>query len=446
MDFSFLRNWFSTTGTSASSIDLQLGDVEQSSSILADNGKYKVDDEFEIIEDYEFINPADPNEPHSLPSAYQIDESIAEIAGFDKEKLLEMSNFCKISYGDSDDKLDEKKHHILTCKNVSEEDFIAIEADGRMHKETNPSENIIFEFKKMYKTRAELFSEGYKIIPFGNSFEEDAGYVFIKGEEITIAYHGTRGLNDAITDLNASFTTSELLPDGGRIHRGFYNSFTDSWPNLYGILKSHAEKQGSEIKDFKINLTGHSMGGAIAKIAALCLNKTEGAEDVHVATFADPRVFDLTASEIYNDALQEKTIRVTHHQRDPVPALCPGSFGYAHVGAQLRVSTPERYSSLVSYLHGIDGYHEAVYRMDESDFRSNNNVSLFYYPVRILNRINSAVLGNAQYYAANAVNYIFGGSNFFEEVKNKNSSQIEQAEVVQSKIAYENYLSTARSL
>ncbi len=29
MDFSFLRNWFSTTGTSASSIDSQLGDVEQ---------------------------------------------------------------------------------------------------------------------------------------------------------------------------------------------------------------------------------------------------------------------------------------------------------------------------------------------------------------------------------------------------------------------------------
>ncbi len=32
MDFSFLRNWFSATGTSASSIDSQL---EQSSSILA---------------------------------------------------------------------------------------------------------------------------------------------------------------------------------------------------------------------------------------------------------------------------------------------------------------------------------------------------------------------------------------------------------------------------
>ncbi|WP_250296369.1 lipase family protein [Wolbachia endosymbiont of Oedothorax gibbosus] len=429
MDFSFLRNWFSTTSTGASSIDSQL---EQSSSILADDGKCKIeeyDDEFEIIEDYEFINPRDPNEPHSLPSSYQIDESIAEIAGFNKEKLLEMSNFCKISYGDNDNKLSEKR-----CNTLAEELY------KTGFEVTTEGYEIIPSPEKMYKTRAELTKEGYEIIPFGNSFEKDAGHVFIKGKEITIAYHGTRmshglwGLNDLITDLNASFTTSELLPDGGRIHRGFYNSFTDSWPNLYGILKSHAEKQGSEIKDFKINLTGHSMGGAIAKIAALCLNKTEGAEDVHVATFGDPRVFDLAASKFYNDVLQEKTIRVTQHRQDPVPAVSPGLFGYAHVGAQLRISAPEGYS-----FHKIDGYHETVKVMDESDFKLNNNVSLFYYPVRALSLINCAILGNVQYCAANAVNYIVGGSNFFEEVKNKNSSQLEQAEV-------ESSLSTVRSV
>lgn len=322
MDFSFLRNWFSTTSTGASSIDSQL---EQSSSILADDSKCKIDDEF--------INPADPNEPRSLPSDYQIDESIVGIAGFDREKLLKMSNFCKISYGDDDNKLSEKR-----CNTLAEEVY------KTGFEVTTEGYEIIPSPEKMYKTRAELISEGYEIIPFSNSFEEDAGHVFIKGKEITVAYHGTRGFNDGITDANVLFTTSELLPEGGRMHRGFYNSFTDSWPNLYGILKSYAEKQESEIKDFKINLTGHSMGGAIAKIAALCLNKTEGAENVHVATFGDPRVFDLTASEFYNDVLQEKTIRVTHHQRDPVPALCPGSFGYAHVGAQLRVPTPERYS------------------------------------------------------------------------------------------------------
>ncbi|UPA55265.1 lipase family protein [Wolbachia pipientis] len=217
-----------------------------------------------------------------------------------------MSNFSKISYGDDDNKLSEKR-----CNTLAEELY------KTGFEVTTEGYEIIPSPEKMYKTRAELISEGYEIIPFGNSFEKDAGHVFIKGKEITIAYHGTRlshSVNDGITDANVLFTTSELLPEGGRMHRGFYNSFTDSWPNLYGILKSYAEKQESEIKDFKINLTGHSMGGAIAKIAALCLNKTEGAEDVHVATFGDPRVFDLTASEFYNDVLQEKTIRVTQHK------------------------------------------------------------------------------------------------------------------------------------
>ncbi|MFL3876936.1 hypothetical protein wTkk_000871 [Wolbachia endosymbiont of Trichogramma kaykai] len=52
--------------------------------------------------------------------------------------------------------------------------------------------------------------------------------------------------------LNVLFATSEFLPEGRGIHCGFYNSFMGSWPNLYGISKSHAEKQGSEIKDLKL--------------------------------------------------------------------------------------------------------------------------------------------------------------------------------------------------
>lgn len=213
-----------------------------------------------------------------------------------------MGNFCTISYGDDDNKLSKER-----CNNLAQ----------RVYKtkfETSEDFEIIPSTEKIYKTRAELISEGYEIIPFGNSFEKDAGHVLIKDKEITIAYHGTRlshSVNDGLTDINVLFTTSELLPESGRLHRGFYNSFTDSLPNLYGILKSYAEKQESEIKDFKINLTGHSMGGAIAKIAALFLNKTGEAEDIHVATFGDLRVFDLTASEFYNEVLQEKTIRVT---------------------------------------------------------------------------------------------------------------------------------------
>ncbi|WP_246168473.1 hypothetical protein [Wolbachia endosymbiont of Ctenocephalides felis wCfeT] len=152
MDFSFWRNWFNFSASGES----QESDG-QSNPTLSEG--------FEIIEDYEFINPRDPNEIHSLPSSYQIDKSIVEIAGFNKEKLLEMSNFCKISYGDADFKLSEKKYKAVADKLTEEkEDFI------------------ILENEKMHKTRAEFMSEGYEVIPFGNSFEEDAGCVFIKGQ------------------------------------------------------------------------------------------------------------------------------------------------------------------------------------------------------------------------------------------------------------------------
>lgn len=65
--------------------------------------------------------------------------------------------------------------------------------------------------------------------------------------------------------------------------------------------------------------------------------KTEGAQDIHVATFGDPRVFDLTASELYNEVLRKNTIRITQHRQDAVPAVPYGCNGYAHVSAQLRV-------------------------------------------------------------------------------------------------------------
>ncbi|MDM8335289.1 hypothetical protein QUS22_02675 [Wolbachia pipientis] len=42
------------------------------------------------------------------------------------------------------------------------------------------------------------------------------------------------------------------------------------------------------------------------------------------------------------------------------------------MGAQLRISVPKGYA-----IYKIDDYYEDIYRTDENDFRSNNDVSLF---------------------------------------------------------------------
>ncbi|APR97972.1 lipase family protein [Wolbachia endosymbiont of Folsomia candida] len=411
MDFNFLRNyWFGTTSADPDNASSELDSVKQStstslgsfqvisglkvekegtdSSIVKINNDLEVREaasDSEIIEDddnFEFINLPDENEIHSLPYC-KTGESVAEIAGFNKEKLLEMCTFSKMTYGNNDTKLSESG----------------------------------------YKPKAEFINEGYSIIPFYSekkSYSEGkrlAGFVFTKGKEVTIAYRGTKYPDDVMIDLNAIFSLTRISPEGekiynGRVHRGFHYGFQDSWPSLYKILATNANEQKVKIKDLKFNFTGHSMGGAIAKIAALYFNKKAGAEDIHVATFGDPRVFDLTASEVYNDVLQEKTITVAQ-DKDPVPMVAPCGFGYDHVGKPLTLEVPPTHG-----VHRIDGYYQAINDMEEKDFKSNNTVSFFSRPARILNQVNCAVLGNAQYYADNLIERIFGESkNFFEKIK-----------------------------
>ncbi|WP_339045317.1 lipase family protein [Candidatus Mesenet endosymbiont of Agriotes lineatus] len=276
--------------------------IEDKKSIGDELQHYSAESE-DSLGSFEWINSPDPDE--------------IQIAGFNKKKLLEMSHFCKITYGNNDSKLSQSG----------------------------------------YRTKAKFIDEEYNIIPFYYTNGTLAGFVFTKDEEITIAYRGTQYPADIITDMCVMLTPFEFLPEGGRAHYGFYSSFHDSFDNKVGslshVLETHANEKKLAIKDFKFYLTGHSMGGAIAKIAALFLNKKLGVQDLHVATFADPRVFDLTASQIYNKALPNKTVRVVQHRYDPVPAVAPGFLGYVHVGEQLRISVIPEYT-----IHKIDGYHQ----------------------------------------------------------------------------------------
>ncbi|MFV9876104.1 MAG: lipase family protein [Rickettsiales endosymbiont of Dermacentor nuttalli] len=322
------------------------------------------------VDDYEFINPPDDREV-SISLPYQARDEDGVIAGFDKEKLLEMSLFSKISYGNNDDKLQ----------------------------------------KLGYKTKAELIQDGYAIIPFSNK-RGLCGFIFAKGKEVSIAYRGTQTMYDVCTDVNASSVIPSFL-EGGMCHKGFYDEFKSSWQFAYKKLNDYAKEQGLDISDLDINLTGHSMGGALAKIAALWLNKKAGVKNIYVATFGDPRVFDFTASQIYNESLGEFTLRVTQHRQDPVPTVPQGILGFAHVGQQLRIPT---FLGLLQ-VHKIDGYNLAIKNLTKSDFKANNNVSWFYYPSRVI----GTLVCNLNYYVTG---YNDSPSSWSERIKQEENNSI----------------------
>ncbi|OJH30963.1 E3 ubiquitin-protein ligase SlrP [Wolbachia endosymbiont of Armadillidium vulgare] len=315
-----------------------------------------------IQENIEHFKDAELNNASDLA-----DLITGQVAGFSEQKLLEMCTFSKISYGNVDRKL--KQDEYKTKRQFEEEGYQIIKF----------YDNELIEDKYCSDTdyKLEQHDVGYALTG-SNSYNRDAGYIFIKGEEVTIAYHGTRDLNDVKEDLRASLAKLSFLPEDHYVHSGFYFLFKRSWPSIHKVLQGYANDQGLAIKDLKINVTGHSMGGALASIAALCLNKTENAEDVHVATFGSPRVFYNGAAKVYNDCLGNKTTRVAC-QSDPVPCLPHGNAGmhYKHVGKPLKLETGKALEYLEPHYHKVDTYYNLIQEVQQENFKSDNNPSKY---------------------------------------------------------------------
>lgn len=323
-----------------------------------------------------------------------------QIAEFDEEKLWKMCTFSKISYGDVDRKLEKGKYK--TKRKFEEEGYQII----RFY----DNELIEDKYCSDVDYKLEQHDVGYALTG-KNSYNRDAGYIFIKDNEVDIAYHGTRDLNDVKEDLRASLTKLPFLSGDNYVHSGFYSLFKRSWPSVHKILQGYANDKGLTIKDLKVNVTGHSMGGALASIAALCLNKTEDAEDVHVATFGSPRVFYNGAADVYDKCLGNKTIRVAC-QSDPVPCLPHGNAGmhYKHVGKPLKLETGKTLEYLEPHYHKIDTYYNLIQKVQQENFKSDNNPSKYRHIAYICGLFYHAVLPYVD----------VDDKEFFEEVREEN--------------------------
>ena len=115
-----------------------------------------------------------------------------------------------------------------------------------------------------------------------------------------------------ITDADIRFVTWE---QGGRVHRGFKNALDDIWDEL----SLHLEKL--KRKGLKIWFGGHSLGGALATLAAHRFTHAAGAY-----TYGSPRVGDRDFRNLYDIA----TYRIINNS-DIVAKVPPGGY-YRHVG------------------------------------------------------------------------------------------------------------------
>jgi predicted lipase len=151
------------------------------------------------------------------------------------------------------------------------------------------------------------------------SYLPDTRGVIAKTNDVTIiCFSGTDPVNvrDWIVDLSIGAFAGDL-------HEGFQNALDLVWKNGKAVFE--AVKAGGPLI-----FTGHSLGGALAMIAAERALREQKLNNADVYTFGMPRVGKADFSNRYQK-LAKTTFRFIHGE-DVVPTVPPTELGFVHVG------------------------------------------------------------------------------------------------------------------
>ena len=188
------------------------------------------------------------------------------------------------------------------------------------------------------------------------SKETSEGVVASDASSVVIAFRGTKGLRDIVTDVRV-FGTSM---DGGSVHGGFAQSIV----RLYDDVLHAAKKHGAPGK--AIWITGHSLGGAMAAgfayrvITQLSMKRPAG-----IYTFGQPLVMsEVPAQEMLN-VFQGNYVRFVNNY-DWISRLMPP---YRHSGARvhLKEDSYSIRSPRTSYSASVDSQDSPQWLYEDGD-------------------------------------------------------------------------------
>lgn len=191
---------------------------------------------------------------------------------------------------------------------------------------------------------------------------------------IIVAYRGTRGMSDIIKDAKSKKQEDEKI--GARIHSGFLDLYRESSESLKAILTKLQTPTGSPIKN--VTFTGHSMGGALAQIAALDNKNIIDPLSISIKTFGSPRVFDQKSAKKYNEIFEDKTL---HFQLsgDLAPRIFSEKLGFKRTGKKIVIKS--------DIVHGINKYQANIIRESKPQEKTESNYRFIDYYESVKNYV-----------------------------------------------------------
>lgn len=163
--------------------------------------------------------------------------------------------------------------------------------------------------------------------------------------DIVFSFRGTKTLADGLTNATANAKGTQ---SGELVHNGFQGTLNSMIPEIKAFLK---RSQSSEV--LNIHCVGHSLGGALATLAANWLkSSSEISAKVHLYTFGAPRVGGKNFS--INATQRVDSIFRCVNGADPVPKVPVWPFYHAPYNGMEYLAS--RQQGLIPSAHYIDCY------------------------------------------------------------------------------------------
>lgn len=149
-------------------------------------------------------------------------------------------------------------------------------------------------------------------------------------KEFVVSFRGSREIASAIIDT--SLVLSPLRGSGlpkdtdAHVHTGFLYAFRSVGGRVLDVLREQFEK----CPLYDVAVSGHSLGGAIACIAALSIRNTFPDTALRLFTFGQPRTGDHSFAELVETVIGIDNIFRGVHSFDGVPTMIPTRLGYRH--------------------------------------------------------------------------------------------------------------------
>jgi triacylglycerol lipase len=184
----------------------------------------------------------------------------------------------------------------------------------------------IIEAKGPVGVPKELSDVGFnRLTSFHNNMSDGWAYVMESHLLIVLAFRGTRSVSNWETNLHAWLIHPGHTDAHLRVHQGFYNAFERLSDGAKGIRQKITEIETAG--RVPIYITGHSLGGALAQIAAAVL----GSDQIAACyTFGSPRV----GNYVFDLWVKPASYRVINYADivPQVPFPLPPVLDYRHSG------------------------------------------------------------------------------------------------------------------